>query len=498
MDELGSAASHAKSVREGRAPFEEESKVRLVAATSRFERWRPGEEWMAQSRSGARGVSRRLVTMGAATAVAAAMLGGAGALAQGSGLGTADKPVEIRVSANEAFSNQLQTVVVPEFNKRFPHIKVKVDGIPYVEYLAKAMLDITSPSPVYDVVIADEPWVPQLAQTSGFLDLRGKEVAAMTAADYDWDDFYKGALASGAWKEGQYGVPLRSNLLLLFYNRSLYRKAGVPEPTPEMTWPQFLERLPKLVQDTDGDGKADAWGIDTYFMREPLTPTIWQSILNSNGGRLFDDSLKPAFNNEAGVKALETHKELLKYAPAGALGHGFSESLQAFRQGQVANLFNWGSVFKATAVDKATTKLTFSEVGIQVLPVGSNSAGTHRGIWNGLVSAKSEKKQAGWAFLQWLSSKEGEIWYANELGIFPARRSTLASTPKEEWLVPVFAALRQGFDAVDKGQMWRLRHPRSDAAQQVLADETARALAGQVSTEEALKTASDKVARIIK
>ena len=69
---------------------------------------------MGRSRNAAGGVSRRLVTTAAATAVAAMVLGGAGALAQGSGLGTADKPVEIRVSANEAFSNQVQTVIVPE------------------------------------------------------------------------------------------------------------------------------------------------------------------------------------------------------------------------------------------------------------------------------------------------------------------------------------------------------------------------------------------------
>jgi multiple sugar transport system substrate-binding protein len=252
------------------------------------------------------------------------------------------------------------------------------------------------------------------------------------------------------------------------------------------------------VQDTNGDGTIDAWAIDTYFIREPLTPTIWQTILNSNGGRLFDANGKPAFNNEVGVAALETHKALLKYAPAGALSHGFSESLQAFRQGQVANLFNWGSVFKGTAVDAATTKLKPDEVGIQVLPVGSSSAGSHRGIWNGMITARSAKKEAAWAFLQWLSSKEGEQWYANELGIFPARKSTLASTPKAEWLVPVFAALRQGFDVAVKGEMWRLRHPRSDAAQQVLADEVARALAGQVSAAEALKTASNKIERLLR
>lgn len=455
-----------------------------------------GRKWMVQFRNAAR-MSRRALMLAATSLVAASSLAGQAAWAQ-DGLGTPDKPIEIRISANESFSNQLQTVVVPEFNKHFPNIKVTVDGIPYVEYLAKAMLDITSPSPVYDVAIVDEPWVPQLASTGGFLNLKSDEVAAWTAADYDWDDFYPAALAASAWDGVQYGVPLRSNLLLLFYNRTLYKKAGVPEPTPATTWPEFMANLPKLVQDTNGDGKADAWGIDTYFIREPLTPTIWQTIYNSNGGKMFDENAKPLFNNEAGIAALETQKELLKYAPPGALGHGFSESLQAFRQGQVANLFNWGSVFKGTAIDAATTTLKADEVGIQTLPVGTNSAGSHRGVWNGLVSAKSENKQAAWAFLQWLSSKQGEIWYANELGVFPARKSTLSSTPKQEWLVPVFEALRQGFEAVVKGDMYRLRHPRSDAAQQVLADETNRAFADQASPADAIKSAADKIERALR
>lgn len=442
------------------------------------------------------GVSRRALVVGASLATTFGLSGAA--RAQQAGLGTPDKPIELRLSANESFANQFQTVVVPEFNKSFPNVRIKIDGIPYVEYLAKAMLDATSPEPLYDVVIADEPWVPQLAETGGFLNLRSPEVAAWTAPDYDWADFYEAALAASEWKGVQYGVPLRSNLLLLFYNRTLYKKAGVPEPTPATTWAEFMASLPKLVQDTNGDGKVDAWGIDTYFIREPLTPTIWQTIYNSNGGKMFDAANKPTFNNAVGAAALETHKELLKYAPPGALGHGFSESLQAFRQGQVANLFNWGSVFKATAIDAATTTLKPAEVGLQVLPVGSASAGSHRGVWNGLVGARGKNRQAAWAFLQWLSSKQGEQWYTNELGIFPARKSTLSSTPKAEWLVPVFAALRQGFEVVGKGQMWRLRHPRSDAAQQILADETARALAGQITPAEALKISSDKIARVIR
>jgi ABC-type glycerol-3-phosphate transport system substrate-binding protein len=411
------------------------------------------------------------------------------------GTGTEAAPVAIRMIANEAFAKQWQTLMVPEFNKKFPHIKVQIDGVPYTELLAKSLLDLTGSTPTYDVIIADDPWTPQLAQTGNLLDLR-KDAAKWTAADFDWADFNAAPLASSEWKGAQYGVPLRSNMLLMFYNRTHYRKAGLPEPTPKLSWAEFMAQAPKLVQDVKGSGKVDAWAIDTYFGREPLTPTIWQTILNSNGGELLDGNNKPVFNTPAGVAALQTQIDLLKFAPPGAKSHTFNEPLQAFRQGQVAAMFMWGSVFKGTAVDPATTTLKVEEVGIQTLPMGSKLPGTHRGIWNGTVNKRSPNAQAAWTLIQWLSSKEGEFWQANTLGVFPARKSTLARKPDSAWLVPVYATLQAAYDAAGAGHMWRPRLAKSDAVQQVLADETSRATAGEISAAEAIKGAADKIAKM--
>lgn len=451
---------------------------------------------MKQTNTGKFSMSRRAVLAAGLSAVAAVSILASGASYAQDGLGTADQPIEIRMIANEAFANQWQTNMVPEFNKVYPNIKVTIDGVPYTELLAKSLLDATGPAPTYDIIVADDPWVPQLANSGVLLDLK-KDAAEWTSPDYDWADFNAAPLAAGEWNGVQYGVPLRSNLLLMFTNKALYEKAGLSAPTPELTWAQFFEQAEKLVQDTNGDGKVDAWAVDTYFMRDALTPTIWQTILNSNGVPLLDKNNKPAFNNEAGVKALQTHIDLLKYAPTGAVSHGFNESLQAFRQGQVASMFMWGSVFKGTAVDPATTTLKPEQVGIQVMPVGDKSAGAHRGIWSGAINNKSENKQAAWALLQWLSSKQGEVWQSNALGVFPARKSTLASTPEHEWLKPVFTALQQGYDAAEAGKMWRPRHPKSDAVQQILADETARAMAGQATPQEALQAAAEKIEKLL-
>lgn len=453
---------------------------------------------MSQDRKITARLSRRgMVATGLAAAASAVVPVRARAAVgpDGGGIGTAAAPVSIRMAANDSFAKLWQTVLIPEFNKKFPHIKVTIDGLPYSEHLTKTLLDLTGASPAYDIILNDDPWTPQIAQTGALLDLR-KDCAAWTDADFDWNDFYPAPLAASEWKGVQYGVPLRSNMLLMFYNRTHYKKAGLPEPTPKLTWAEFMAQAPKLVQDVKGDGKINAWAIGTYFARDQLTPTIWQAILNSNGGKLLDKDGKPIFNTPAGVASLQTHVDLLKYAPPGAKAHTFNEELTAFRQGQLATMFMWGSVFRGTAVDPASTTLKTEEVGIQVMPVGSASAGTHRGIWSGEISKKSQFPRAAWTLLQWMSSKEGERFASANVGSFPARRSTLKSTPEHAWLAPVFATLAQAYDVAQAGEMWRPRLAKSDAVQQVLADEVARATAGELSPAEALKNAAGRIEKL--
>ncbi|MCC6719368.1 MAG: extracellular solute-binding protein [Acetobacteraceae bacterium] len=449
---------------------------------------------MTQATRISTGTSRRRL-LGTALALPAVMLGRTAQGQAGGGLGTAESPISIRMLANSSYSNLWQSAMVPEFNKHFPHIKVQIDGVPYNEQLAKTMLDLTGAKPTYDFYTVDDPWVPQVAQTGHLLDLK-KDAAAWTAADFDWNDFNSAPLAASEWKGGQFGVPVRSNMLLMFYNRTHFSKAGLPAPTPKLTWTEFRAQMPKLVQNLGGSGPANAWAISTYFTRDTLTPTIWQAILNAHGGELVDGNGKPIFANDVGQLALQTHIDLLQWAPPGAKAHGFTESLQAFRQGQTAVMFQWGSVFRGTAVDTGSTTLKTEEVGIQVMPVGSARAGTHRGIWNGCVSAKTPNQRAAWAFWQWLSSRQGEAFASDVVGSFPARKSTLASNPASAWLKPVFTTLQEAYEVAAAGRMWRPRSAKSDQAQQILADETARAFSGDVKVAEALDSASRKIARL--
>ncbi|MGW4801568.1 ABC transporter substrate-binding protein [Nonomuraea sp. NPDC004297] len=445
----------------------------------------------------------RIIRLAAATSAIGLALTACGSpaeevVADGGGLGSDGSPVSIRVIANDAFAKQWQDQLVPEFNKKYPNIKVTVDGVPYNDQLAKSMLELTGTTATYDAVLADDPWLPQLAKTGALYDLKGSELAKWNDPDYDWADFSPTPLAAGQWDGKQYSVPVRSNLLLMFYNKSLYKKAGVKEPDQNTTWEQYFADAKKLVQDTDGDGKTDSWAVGTYFTKDPLTPTIWQTVLNSNGGRLLDDKMQVTFNDANGVKALQTQVDLLKYAPPGASTYQFNEPLEAFRQGKTATMFMWGSVFKGTAVDKESTTLTPDEVGITTMPAGTAGPGAHRGIWSAGISKKSTHPAAAWTWLQWVTSKEGEQFVAKEFGTFPARNSTLDGEPPADWAKPVYAALKSGYEVVSKNEMWRPRLPESDAVQQILALQTSQAISGQATAQEAVQRAADEITGLLK
>jgi len=403
-----------------------------------------------------------------------------------------EEKVLIRVMTNDAYARSWQDNYVPEFQKTYPNIDVEIVGVPYADLLPKEMLELTSSPSNFDIFVTDDPWTPQLAQTGLVMDLK-KDVAEYTAEDFDWEDIHSAPLAAGEWEGVQYGVPLRSNLLLMFYNKELFKAAGVPLPDENMTWDSFVEILPSLVRDSDGDGQVDTWAFSTYFIRDQLTPTIWQTMLNSNGGQVLDEDFKPAFNTPAGVDALKLHMELLKYAPPGGEAYGYNETIEAFRQSKVAIMFNWGSVYSGVAVNPETTKLTPEIVGVTTMPAGSVGPSSHRGIWIGVIPKNTAHPKEAWTFLQWMSSKEGEK-FTGSLGVFPARKSTLtASELPLEWQGPLFKAILAGFNAIENGKMWRPRLPDSDAVQRILALHHSRALTGEVTAEQALIDAESEI-----
>jgi len=88
-----------------------------------------------------------------------------------------------------------------------------------------------------------------------------------------------------------YALPRGYSPVVLAYNKDLFDRAGVPYPTDDWTWDDFLRLAHQLTRDLDGDGLVDQWGTQVERAAAAWLPWLW-----SGGG----DVLCPGGRRAAG------------------------------------------------------------------------------------------------------------------------------------------------------------------------------------------------------
>ena len=101
-------------------------------------------------------------------------------------------------------------------------------------------------------------------------------------------DFYPQAMEPFRWQGTLMCIPQNLSSLVVYYNRDLFERAGVPRPTDDWTWDDFLHAARALTRDTRGSGRIDQYGLGTEVSIFRLAPFVWQ-----NGGELVDDPKAP-------------------------------------------------------------------------------------------------------------------------------------------------------------------------------------------------------------
>ena len=83
-------------------------------------------------------------------------------------------------------------------------------------------------------------------------------------------------------------VPQNVSSLVVYWNRGLFQRLGVPPPKPGWTWDDFRATAQALTRDEDGDGRVDVHGLAFEPTLSRLAPFIWQA-----GGEVVDDVHDP-------------------------------------------------------------------------------------------------------------------------------------------------------------------------------------------------------------
>lgn len=204
----------------------------------------------------------------------------------------------------------------------------------------------------------------------------------------------------------QYALTKDYSPLVIFYNKTLFDKAGVAYPAENWTWADFLTAAQKL---TKADGSQwgiqlpDSWG--DWLWTRGIMPIVYQN----KGDFISPDGTKTTgyLNSDATIQAIQWYVDKFmkeKVAPTKDDVASFAGQ-DLFQTGKVAMLMTgrW-----PLATYEADPTLNF---GTMMLPMGVQHGNAI--CWAGFgMYSKGTNKDTAWAFLKYIGAEEGAQEFA--------------------------------------------------------------------------------------
>jgi multiple sugar transport system substrate-binding protein len=166
------------------------------------------------------------------------------------------------------------TPLVKEFNATHPHLKVVMDSIQdtqAVTELATAERGHAAP----DLVDLNDIYMPIFTELNGFLNIT-KAVDALPYAK----DLSPGHLALATYDQKIYGVPYLADLSVLWYNKDLFKRAGLNPDDPPRNFAEILTDARKVNALGHGISGFSFAGDCSGCLGFTLLPNVWAAGSN--------------------------------------------------------------------------------------------------------------------------------------------------------------------------------------------------------------------------
>ena len=303
------------------------------------------------------------------------------------------------------------------FHKAHPAITVKIIQIPNnTNYDTKVQTLIAGGAPP-DLFGSGDVILPTL-----FAKGYAKNLSPYIKREgYNMSDFFSEEFRAFNYHGSVYALTDNWDTQVMYYNRDLFRKAGLAFPTKDWTWADFRAAAIKL---THGSGSKKQYGAVFTSWFAPVYDLIW-----SNGGDIFSaDGKTTLLNQPAAINSIQWLADLYnkdKVSPTPSLlGSLGADTL--FMSGRVGMFVDGGRWWASEFVGPPGIK-KFDWAAVAV-PRGSKGRANFFHIACDLISSNSKNPDAAWELLKFLVSTQGiSIVAAAQQGI-PSRQS-LAHDP---------------------------------------------------------------------
>jgi multiple sugar transport system substrate-binding protein len=291
--------------------------------------------------------------------------------------------------------------LVEDFQKANPAITIDPVNIPF-DGMEPKILTALATETAPDVGRVDVAFLPKLA-------IRG----ALHALDDYGTAELKGqlrpvALSSCVIDGKTYGIPDQVNGLCLFYNKDLFRQAGLDPDKPPKTWDEFVTYA-KTITDKQK-------GIFGFGMRNSL----WWSLpfIYSFGGDILSaDLTRCTLSEDAAVAGFQFKVDLYSKhgVEGGAWRSGGIRDDLGFQNRKYAMIFNGPWAVKGLAQGGI-------DFGVSIIPSGPAGHATNVGGNNLVVFITSKHPREAAKFLKFIASEDAQVKWANSLGQIPVNR----------------------------------------------------------------------------
>ncbi|MDR6432156.1 sugar ABC transporter substrate-binding protein [Brucella pseudogrignonensis] len=323
--------------------------------------------------------------------------------------------------------------------------------------------------------------------------------------DYDYNDLIKPVRAGLTVDEKLYAVPFYAESSFTLYRKDLFDAAGLTMPD-QPTYEQIKEFATKLTDKSKEQyglclrGKP-GWGENMAYLG---------TLVNTYGGRWFDEEWKPQINSDEWKKAINFYVDLMKEAgPPGITSNGFNENQALFSTGHCAMWIDAtsaaGRIYDPNQ-SQVADKVAFTKAPVEVTPNGSSWAWS----WNLAIPASTSKAEAAKSFLKWATSKgyvdlvgEKEGWVAVPPG---TRQSTYANENYKK-AAPFAATVLTAIESADPTKPTKdpvpytgiqfVAIPEFQAIGTIVGQAVSSAVAGQQSVDAALDGAQRQAEQIM-
>ncbi|MEA4884099.1 MAG: ABC transporter substrate-binding protein [Clostridia bacterium] len=235
----------------------------------------------------------------------------------------------------------------------------------------------------------------------------------------DVSTFERNILAYYEINDQLYSMPFNVSTPLLYFNKDMFREAGLDLNKPPLTFDEVVVAARKLTK-RDSAGKVTrpgmALAVYGWFFEQFLAASNLTYANNGNGRDATATAVSFAVPEAAAI--LDWWNGMVKEGITANLGRKTADTQKAFIAGQCAMTIDSTAVL-ATILAGVNNQF---EVGVGYLP---RPAGAKGGVMIGggtlwlLSNHAKEEEEAAWEFIKWMTEPEQQAYWHMNTGYFP-------------------------------------------------------------------------------